>query len=301
MPTNDTRQFLDPTILASVASIELKARLVVEGFVAGLHRSPFHGFSVEFAEHRQYMPGDPIKHIDWKVYGKSDRFYIKEYEEETNIRAYLLVDASASMAYGTAGVSKLQYATYVAASLAYLMNQQQDAVGLLTFDSETRTYIPPRATTVHLREIFKRLEALEAGERATTAIGPPLHELAEKVSRRGLVVILSDLFDDPQTILSGLKHFRHRGHEVLVVHVLDGQEIDFAFDRETQFEDLETGEKVTLQPWQIREEYRRNIADMQTFFRTECHNQRIDYVPIDTRTSFDQTLREYLHKRAQLY
>ncbi|OQY28971.1 MAG: DUF58 domain-containing protein [Candidatus Cloacimonetes bacterium 4572_55] len=293
------RNYLEPSTISKLSRMDLKARLVVEGFITGLHRSPYHGFSVEFAEHRQYMPGDEIKHIDWKVYGKSDRFYIKQYEEETNLKSYILLDASASMAYQSEKtISKLEYGSYLAAALAYLMLRQQDAVGLVTFDENIRTFIPPKASISHIHMILKELDNLKAGGR--TQVSDTFHQLAEKIKRRGLIIVISDLFDDPEKLLGGLKHFRHRKHEVIVFHVLDRYEREFPFDREAVFEDMETGERILTQPWQIRAEYQDRLRKLSKEYRLKCRERLIDYVPIHTETPYDVSLLAFLGKRQRL-
>lgn len=294
------RTYLEPTTIAKLSRMDVKARLVVEGFITGLHRSPYHGFSVEFAEHRQYMPGDDIKHIDWKVYGKSDRFYIKQYEEETNLKAYILLDASASMAYHSEKVmTKMEYGSYLGAALGYMMLRQQDAVGLVTFDEAIRTYIPPRAAVNHIHLILKELEKLKAG--GQTKVSNTFHQLADKIKRRGLIIIISDLFDDPDAVLNGLKHFRHKNHEVIVFHVLDRFEREFPYDREAIFEDMETGERILTQPWQIRAAYQQSINELTRTFKIKCREHFIDYVPIDTSTTYDIALLAYLSKRQKLH
>jgi uncharacterized protein (DUF58 family) len=223
------RAYLDPAVVARLAHLDVRARLVVEGFIAGMHRSPFHGFSVEFAEHRPYMPGDPLKNLDWKVWARSDRLLIKQYTEETNLRCHLLLDLSGSMAFRSprAALSKLGYAQSLAAALAYLMLQQQDAVGAMLFAERPLSYLPPRAVRSHLDEILKALGS--AAPQGRTRLGPVLHELAERIKRRGLIVLLSDLMDDPAQVLLGLQHFRHRNHEVVVFHVLDPDEVEFPY------------------------------------------------------------------------
>src|SRR5689334_20953410 len=239
----DYRKYLQPDVVAKLANMELVARLVVEGFITGLHKSPYHGFSVEFAEHRQYMPGDEIRHIDWKIYGKTDRYYIKQFEEETNLKSYLILDASKSMAYSSEGrISKLQYASYIAAALAQLMIQQRDAVGFTVYDEAVRTHMPPHATKSYLREILRHLETLTAGNRTGTANA--LHEIAERIKRRGLVIILSDFFDNPHEVLAALRHFRHKKNEVIVMQILDPLERSFAFGRDAVFKDMETSEEL---------------------------------------------------------
>jgi len=293
-------KYLQPTVVAQLANMELRARLVVEGFITGLHKSPYHGFSVEFTEHRQYMPGDEIKHIDWKAYGKTDRFYIKQFEEETNLKSYLLVDASKSMAYASEGtISKFQYACYIAAALTYLMIEQRDAVGLTLYDQTTRVSLPPRATKSYIKEILRELEHARPAQKTETAAS--LHIIAEQMKRRGLVIVLSDLFDNPASVMNALKHFRHKGNEVIVMHILDPFERSFAFGTDAVFHDLETDEKITTQPWHIQQAYRQSMQDFIEQYRRQCRDNTIEYVLLDTGTSFDKALFEYLHKRQRIH
>jgi uncharacterized protein (DUF58 family) len=292
------RRFLDAATIARLGAMDVRARAVVEGFVAGLHKSPYKGFSVEFAEHRQYMPGDPVKSIDWKVFAKSDRYYVKEFEEETNLRAYLVIDGSASMGYSTGSVTKFDYARYLAAALSYLMIRQQDSVGVLLFDEEIRRFIAPRSAGKHLHVILKELE--NARPALTTGLADALHRLAERVKRRGLVILMSDLFDDQEKVLHALRHFRHKRNEVVVFHVLDVAEREFAFQREAIFRDMETGEEMLVRPWEIRGEYRKSIADWTQVYRGSCREMGVDYVPMNTETPFDTALLAYLDKRSRL-
>lgn len=296
----EPRSFLDPAVVARLAHLDVRARLVVEGFIAGMHRSPFHGFSVEFAEHRPYMPGDPLKNLDWKVWARSDRYLVKQYTEETNLRAHLLLDLSGSMSFRSerAAMSKFEYGQSLAAALAYLMIHQQDAVGVLLFGDRPRTFVPARAVRSHLDEILKALGGAEPGGR--TRLGPALHELAERIRRRGLVILCSDLMDRPGEVLSGLQHFRHRGHEVIVFHLLDPDEIEFPYTDSATFVDLESGERLTTEPWEIAKRYRETLAQWTDHYRRACREQRMDYVQLDTRTPFDRALLAYLEKRARL-
>lgn len=296
-----TRNVLDPQVVSRLGRLDLKARLVVEGFISGLHKSPFHGFSVEFVEHRQYMPGDSLRSVDWKVYAKSDRFYVKQYEDETNLRAHLVVDHSASMQYASqpGAVTKLEYARALAAALAYLMLHQQDAVGLLTFAEKIETFVPARARRSHLDVVLRELDRMRPGGR--TALATSLHHLAERIRRRGLIVLFSDLMAPPDAVLSGLAHFRHRQHEVLVFHVLDPAERAFDFGEPATFVDVETGEEVALEPWEVRGTYRQRIDAWLERYRTECRRAQIDYVPLDTSTPYDQALFAYLEKRRRLH
>ncbi len=280
--------------------MELRARLVVEGFITGLHRSPYHGFSVEFAERRPYMPGDEIKHIDWKIYGKTDRYYIKRYEEETNLKSYVILDASRSMDYASRGnIKKLEYAAYLIASLSYMMIKQRDAVGLAVFDEQINTYLPPHATKGYLQQILVVLENLKASNK--TGAGKSLHQVADRIKRRGLVIVVSDLLDDPKEIIAALKHFRHKKNEVIVMHVLDPLERTFAFGSDATIKDLETSEEIVTQPWQIQKAYQGEMAAFLDRYKRECLENYIDYVLLDTKTTFDVALIEYLSKRQKIH
>jgi len=278
--------------------MQLRARFVVEGFMVGLHRSPYHGFSVEFAEHRPYMPGDALRNLDWKVYAKTDRFYVKKYEEETNLKAYLLLDTSNSMNFGTGKVTKFQYSAYLAAALSYLMIQQRDAVGLAAYDTELRAYLPPRSVRTYLNVLLAQLEKTQPS--SGTDIGKNLHAVADRIQRRGLIVVISDLLDEPAAVLSGLKHFRHDGHEVLVFHVLDPRELDFAYTGDVKFKDLETSEELPTQPWHLRREYRRLMSDFVDTLRRGCREHAIDYHVLNTQIPYDEALVQYLTKRKRL-
>jgi uncharacterized protein (DUF58 family) len=295
----DYRRFLKPEVVSKLSGMEIKARLVVEGFITGLHRSPYHGFSVEFAEHRQYMPGDPIKSIDWKVYAKSDRYFVKEFEEETNLKAYILLDISGSMGYKSNGISKLEYSSYLSAALSYLMLKQRDSVGLVVFDEKIKKYIPPKSVLTHLHILLREMDKLEASQ--TTNVSSALHEMAERIQRRGLIIVISDLFDDAGKIISGLKHFRHKKHEVIVFHVLDPKERSFAFPEEAIFKDIETGEELSAQPWQVKKYYKQKITDLINKYTWECRESLIDYVLLDTAVPYDFALYAYLNKRQMMF
>ena len=292
-------KYLQPEILSALDNMELRARLVVEGIIAGMHRSPYHGFSAEFAEHRQYMPGDEIRHIDWKVYAKTDRYYVKQFEEETNLKAYILLDSSASMNFKSKGpVSKFEYASYFVSALAFMLMKQRDAVGLLTFDETIRQYLPPRSTKSYLFEIWRQLERAVPSKK--THIAGTLHEMAERIKRRGLIILISDLLDNPAEIMSGLKHFRHRNHEVLVFQTLDPYEISFDFSRNAIFEDMETGEKIAAQPWHIRQNYQQRMADFVHNYKMACRENGIDYMLMNTSHSLEKSLFEFLVKRKRI-
>jgi uncharacterized protein (DUF58 family) len=297
--SDDYRKYLQPEVVAKLSNMELVARLVVEGFITGLHKSPYHGFSVEFAEHRQYMPGDEPKHIDWKIYGKTDRYYIKQFEEETNLKSYIILDASRSMSYSSNGkLSKLEYASYVAAALSYLMVQQRDAVGLTIYDEKVRIHMPPHATKSYLKAILKQLELTEGSSKTGTAAS--LHQIAERIKRRGLVIILSDLFDKPNEVATALKHFRHKKNEVIVMQVLDPLERSFAFGGEAVFKDMETAEEIMTQPYHLQKAYQEEMKKFLDYYKKECRENNIDYVLLDTSTPFDTALFQYLSKMQRM-
>ena len=295
----DKRKYLRPETVALLNSMSLRARLVVEGYIIGHHRSPYHGFSVEFAEHRSYGPGDEIKHIDWKLFGKTDRLYVKRYEEETNLRAHIILDTSKSMLYSSAEVSKLSYANSLAASLSYLMINQQDAVGIAKFSERIDTFIPPKARPSHLNLILSQLDDKDSGN--DTQIGMVLHELADRIKKRGMVILISDLLDKPENIMKGLKHFRHQNQEVIVFHIQDRKESEFDFDTRTKFFDMETGEEIVTEPWHIRSNYNELISKLESNYKSNCRENLIDYVPLFTDQSLDIGITEYLIKRSKLF
>jgi len=291
------RKYLDPQTLAKLQGLELRARSIVEGYVAGAHRSPFHGFSVEFAEHREYVPGDDLRYVDWKAYGKTDRVYLKQYEEETNLVCYLLLDVSESMTYRSddAALSKLDYARCVAASLAYLVLQQQDGVGLTTFDSDVRALIRPSSHPTHLNQMLHAMEFQPTT--AKTSLGPIFHDLAERFKKRGVVVVLSDLFDDPASLIAGLKHLRHRRHEVILFHVIDPAEEDFPFRNLTMFKGLEGLPELLVDPQALRKAYLQEFEQFVRTVKNGCHARQIDYVPLRTDRPMDFALSTYLAAR----
>lgn len=291
-------EFLKPDVVSRLANMDLRARLIVEGFIAGLHRSPYHGFSVEFAEYRQYNAGESTRNVDWRIYAKTDRYYVKVFEDETNLRATLLLDRSASMDFTSGPVTKLRYATLLGAALSYLMIMQRDAVGLAVFDERIQALIPHRSAKHHLLYLLRTLEGVEPG--AKTAIASALHEMAERIKRRGLVVLFSDLFDDPEAVLRGLKHFRHRGHEIVLFHILDPIELTLDYGGEVEFVDKETGERLRTQPWFLKKEYRRSVREWTAHLERECKESAIDYNLVTTETPFDQALVAYLNKRRRL-
>ena len=294
--------YLDPETASRLGRLDLIARLVVEGFITGLHRSPYHGFSVEFSEHRPYMPGDPLRDLDWKALARTDRLYVKRYEEETNLKACLAVDASGSMAFADSGrVSKFRYASCLAAALAYLMLRQRDAVGLALLRGNLHSLVPPRSVSSHLNVLLRQLSGAEPG--AGTALAPGFHDRAALPSRRGLAVALSARLDDPEEVLGGLRHFRHRGHEVLALQILDPRELDLDFRRsETRFVDLEDagGGSIVTQPWHVQESYRAHVESLIGRYRRGCAEAGVDYALMDTATPFDTALSRYLVRRRRI-
>ena len=288
---------LDPAVLARIESLELRARTVVEGFLIGLHRSPFQGFSVEFSEYRQYMPGDDLSTLDWKVFGRSDRFYVKRFEEETNLDCRILLDVSASMAYGSHGVTKHAYAVSLAASLAYLMHRQRDAVGLVAFDDDIAAEVPVSGRPGHLRRVLAALDRLETGRRSDVA--KPLTRLAEALARPGLVAVVSDLLDEPEAVLRGLRRLRSRGADVIVLHVLDPAERDFPFRRVTRFRDLETGAEVRTLASRVRAPYRQAMGELIAAYERDLRLADVDYHRLDTSKPLDSALQSYLAARAR--
>ena len=285
-------------MVAMLDSLSMRAKMVVEGYIIGQHRSPYHGFSVEFAEHRSYEPGDEVRHIDWKLYGKTNRLYVKRYEEETNLRAHLILDTSKSMDYTSGKVSKLQYGSYLLAALSYLMIRQQDAAGVVLFDESIRSFIPPKSNPSHLNTLLNVLDVNTPG--TDTKIEPVLHEMAERIKKRGLVIIISDLFDEPDNIINGLKHFRHSKQEVILFHILDRNELEFDFNSRTKFVDMESGEELTTDPWHVKNDYKNLIENLQDYYKTQCRLNLIDYVPLFTDDSLDKGLNEYFNKRQKL-
>lgn len=292
----DYRKYLDPKVLNKISNLELKARLIVEGYISGLHKSPYHGFAVEFAQHREYIPGDDIRYIDWKVYAKSDRYYIKQYEEETNLISYFLLDSSASMQYASTGMTKYDYACHIVASLAYLILEQQDAVGLSLFDKEVKQTLPPSSNPAYLKDIVYHMSAVSPAEK--TQMGSVLHDISSRLRKRGLVIVLSDLFDDVEEILSGLRHFRHRKNEVIVFHILDPDEVQFPLQRMTLFEGLEELDiKILADPRALRNAYLKEVEEFLRELKSGCMSNRVDYVQITTDQLLDVALSTYLTTR----
>lgn len=292
-------RFLDPAVVARIGSMELRARTIVEGFLIGLHRSPYKGFSVEFTEYRQYMPGDDLSSIDWKVYARSDRYYVKKFEEETNLDCHLLLDISASMGYTSKEVTKLEYASYLAAALGYLMTRQRDAVGFMAFDDQIVTSLPVSARPGHLRSLLTTLDRIQLGRRSN--VSKPLTRLADALTRRGMVVLLSDLLDEPDQVVRGLRHLRFKGSDVIVFHLLDRAELTFPFDRATRFQDMETHDEVMAVPDLVREYYLKEIGDLIALYQRELRLVGVDYILVDTSKPLDFALLSYLAARSRDY
>lgn len=289
-------RFIDPEVLARVGDLELVARWVVEGFISGLHRSPHLGFSTDFAEHRQYVPGDDIRHIDWRVYARTERYHLKQYEADTNTNCMVLLDVSASMGYGSASLTKLEYAKYVAASLAYLSNRQRDRVGFASFDDDIVEYIPPSAK--HLSQVLHALDRAVPRRKGTLA--RPLAKVAESQRRRGLMLILSDFYEEPDAVIAALGPLRDAGHDVVVMHLLDPRERHFDFDEAATFEDAESGARLPVVPGRLRREYQRLVADHVASLRRRLGEHRIDYTFVDIAQPLDTLLLDYLLRRERL-
>ncbi|MFW5871422.1 MAG: DUF58 domain-containing protein [Verrucomicrobiota bacterium] len=291
MPT----AFLQPKTYQAFRNMELLARSVVDGFITGLHRSPFKGFALEFAEHRQYVPGDDLRHLDWKLLGKLNRYYVKQYEEDTSLRAYLVVDTSGSMGYADGQLSKLDYARYTAAVLSYLLLQQKDSVGLAICNRELETFLPPRSTRTHFRLLINTLQ--EAGHGDETKLADVLHHLALRIKRRALIIIISDLFDDPDKISLALNHFAHKKHEIIILRTLANREKTFTFNSPTRFEGLESNDFREIDPRIIRKEYLRQFEEHRNKIRETCFARRIDYTEFLTDQPFEKTIARYLVER----
>ena len=289
---------LQPEELQSIANLQLMAKQAVEGAITGMHRSPHKGFSVEFAQHREYVQGDEIRRVDWKVFAKTDRYYVREYEEETNLRATLLVDASGSMGYAgeDAAFTKCQYALRLAACIAHIILQQRDSVGLITFDTEVRGFIPPRSSTRHLRILYDRMtKTVPGGE---TDLSKVFHEIVPRIQKRGMVFILSDCYTDVRGLLSSLAHFRHASHEVVLFHIMDRDEVEFPFQQWTKFENLERlSEFRMVDPASFRAAYLENLERFREELKRGCQRHRIDLVPIFTDEPLTGTLARFLKQR----
>lgn len=295
MSSENPRKYIDPAVLNKVMRLEVKARSIVEGFLSGMHRSPHHGFSVEFKAHREYVRGDDLKHLDWKMFGRSDRLFVKEYEMETNLRCQLLLDTSESMDYGFGDIAKLELACYIAASMAFVLNHQQDAVGITCFDKQAGTRLPPRTGIGHVHEILKALAGAKAKE--VTDVEHVFRALADKFGRRAMVIVISDLFDDPERVLRGLQYLRAKDQDVIVFHVWDHDELTFPFQRMTRFEGLEIDHKELVDPLAIRKAYLEEVRQFNEAIRRGCSHQGVDYVQISTDRKLDVELTKFLASR----
>lgn len=298
---NSATDYLRPEMATTLGNFELVAKFVVEGFITGLHKSPYHGFSVEFAEHRPYLPGDPIRNIDWKLFARTDRHYIKQFEEETNLKAYILIDASKSMNYTSdpKRITKYRYATLLAASIAYMLQRQQDAVGLGIYDEDIRVFMPARLKASYLREILKALQTTAPSNKTRTQAS--LRLILERIKRRGLVIVISDFLDIAEDVITSLKLIRHAGHEVIAFHVLDPVERTLSLkSSDATIYDLETNEFIKTQPYQLQASYQKAIDAYIETLRSELTAERIDYLLMDTTTPFDKALTEYLYKRQMM-
>jgi uncharacterized protein (DUF58 family) len=293
-------RYLRPEVIRQVARLDLRAKFIVEGFLSGLHASPFHGFSVEFSEHRKYVPGDDLKDLDWNVYAKTDKYYLKKFQAETNVTGYLAMDLSASMAYTyRQELTKFEYCICLAAALGYLMIHQQDPVGLVAFDTAIRTSLPPRSRRSQLGAILSVLANLKPS--GTTDVAGCLHRLASMVRGKSLILVFSDLLTDPEPVLESLHHLRHRGHEVILFHVLDEAEVHFPFEGLIEFADVETPEKLTIDAKGMRGDYLQAVESFRKAYREECSKANIDFVAMDTSVSFDKALLEYLVQRQRRF
>jgi uncharacterized protein (DUF58 family) len=290
--------YLNPNVINQIDNLYLKAKMIVEGYMSGLHKSPYHGFSIEFSEHRAYGVGDEVKNIDWKLWSKTDKYYIKRFEEETNLLAHIFLDSSKSMDFSSINISKFEYSKMIVATLSYLMMQQKDAVGLVVFDSEIKSTIPPKNNKAHLNTILSIIENTEIGN--DTNISKILHVGAEKIKKKGLVILVSDLLDDPNKVINSLKHFKYNNNEVLVFHVLDPKERNLDYNERTIFEDLETNKIIETEPWQINQSYKKEMDDLIKYYKTECSINKIDYNLLITDQNLEWGLSQFLNKRKKL-
>jgi uncharacterized protein (DUF58 family) len=288
-------RFVDPAVLARIGNLELVARSVVDGVINGMHRSPYFGASVDFAEHRGYVPGDDIRRVDWRVFARTDKYFVKEFEADSNANFSVLLDISKSMAFG-ARISKLDYAKTLAACLTYLVHKQRDRVGLVTFDEEIVNHVPPSAK--HLEVVLHAIDGAQA--KRPGRLGPPLRKLAEHFGRRGIVVVISDLYEEPQEVMDALSLIRFRGNDVILFHILDPAEIDFTFDEASSFEDLESGEQIPVVPDALREQYRKMIKEHVAALTSKASEQRVDYSMLNTSLPLDFALFNYMAMRDRL-
>ena len=292
------KKYLNPSLISKIENLSLRAKLVVEGFIIGMHKSPYHGFSVEFSEHRPYGFGDEIKYIDWKLWGKTDRFYIKQFEEETNLKCHIILDKSSSMNFGSKNITKFEYSKLISAAMSYLMIKQQDAVGLTTFDQRINTIIKPKSKVNHLNLLLKTLHNSNTG--GETNISNLLHGLAESINKKGLIILISDLLDDEKRVMESLRHFRYRGHEIIVFHIVDPKEKNLDYNENINFIDLENNYNIVADSRLVKDKYNMAFRDFSDFYKKECLRDKIDYNLISTSDSLDKTLLQYLIRRSQI-
>ncbi|MCY4356620.1 MAG: DUF58 domain-containing protein [Gammaproteobacteria bacterium] len=291
--------FLDPALLDGLGNLELRARVVVEGFLSGLHKSPNRGFSVEFNDYRHYQRGDDMRHVDWKLYARSNKFYIKQYEDETNVRCMILLDTSGSMSYCSGAVSKLGYAVTLASALAYFIMRQRDAVGLITFDDNIRDYIPARCRQPHLMQILRALSQVEVG--TTTNAVKPLTDLAASLTRKSMVILITDMLDDEDRVINTLQNLRDLGNDIITFQTMDDAELNFPFQEASEFIDMENSETYITSPAAIRKQYLDNLSEFLSYCRKRCQQSGVDYALLNTSEPLDKALAAYLTKRAKSF
>ena len=296
---SESLNFLDPKVLAGLSNLELRARVVVEGFLAGLHKSPHRGFSVEFNDYRHYQRGDDMRHVDWKLYARSEKFYIKQYEDETNVRCVIVLDTSASMAYTSGGISKLEYGVTLASALAYFIMQQRDAVGLITFDDEVKDYIPAKCRQPHLMHILRTLAGVEPGTK--TDVVKPLTNLAASLNKKSMVVLITDMLDDEVRIINTLQNLRAMGNDVLCFQIMDDAELHFPFIEASEFIDMENSESYITSPAAIRKAYLENMNEFLSYCKKQCQSSGVDYCLMNTAHPLDEVLSTYMTKRAKSF
>ena len=289
--------FLDPTVLAGLDNLELRARVAVEGFLSGLHKSPQRGFSVEFNDYRHYQRGDDMRHLDWKLYARSDKFYIKQYEDETNVRCMILLDTSASMDYSSGGLSKLNYGVTLASALSYFIMRQRDAVGLITFDDQVRDYIPAKCRQPHLMHILRTLSTLEPGTK--TDVVKPLTDLAASLTKKSIVILITDMLDDEERIINTLQNLRGMGNDIITFQIMDDAELNFPFDEASEFIDMENNESYITSPAAIRKAYLNNLNEFLSYCKKKCQSSGVDYCLLNTADPLDEALTSYMSKRAK--
>ncbi|MFK7862984.1 MAG: DUF58 domain-containing protein [Pseudohongiellaceae bacterium] len=296
---SESANFLDPTVLAGLDNLELRARVAVEGFVSGLHKSPHRGFSVEFNDYRHYHPGDDMRHVDWKLYARSEKFYIKQYEDETNVRCMIVLDTSASMSYSSGGISKLDYGITLASALAYFIMQQRDAVGLITFDDKINEFMPAKCRKPHLMQLLRTLAQVKAG--STTNAVKPLTDLAASLNKKSMVILITDMLDDEEKVISTLQNLRAMGNDVITFQLMDDAEMNFPFNEASEFIDMENNESYITSPAAIREAYLENLNEFLAYCKKQCQSSGVDYCLMNTSKPLDEALSAYMSKRAKSF